>query len=161
MLDKKYTQIVTHVVHQLVSEFDVSFLIIENLSVSHQPSRKSKSLVGYTVISSDVRVRNLTSDGLKSILVKGKDVWFDNDVIDGVMKCMGLIVDGGVRVTKSLTTDQRQQGLKEDGFGDSKMKSSLMTYFSFVRLSEKDLRQRVELVWKNFLEDTDMEEVGE
>ena len=155
MLDQRFVQIVTHIVHRLVGDHDIGFLIIENLSVSHQPSRKSKSLVGYTVISSDVRVRNLTSDGLKSILVKGKDDWFDDDVIDGVMKCMGLIVDGGVRVTKSLTTDQRQQGLKEDGFGDSKMKSSLMTYFSFIRLSEKDLRQRVDLVWKNFLDETE------
>ena len=79
MLDKKYIQIVTHIVHRLVGDHDVGFLIIENLSVSHQPSRKSKSLVGYTVISSDVRVRNLTSDGLKSFLVKGKDDWFDED----------------------------------------------------------------------------------
>ena len=30
-----------------------------------------------------------------------------------------------------------------------------MTYFSFVRLSEKDLRQRVDLVWKNFLDETE------
>jgi len=158
MLDNKFVQIVTHIVHRLVGDHDVGFLVIDNLSISHQPSRRSKSLVGYTVISSDVRLRNLTSDGLKSILVKGKDDWFDDDVIDGVMRCMGLIVDGGVRITKSLTTDQRQQGLKEDGFGDSKMKSSLMTYFSFVRLSEKDLRQRVDLVWKNFLEETELEE---
>ena len=158
MLDKKFVQIVTHIVHRLVGDHDVGFLVIDSLSISHQPSRRSKSLVGYTVISSDVRLRNLKSDGLRSILVKGKDDWFDDDVIDGVMRCMGLIVDGGVRITKSLTTDQRQQGLKEDGFGDSKMKSSLMTYFSFVRLSEKDLRQRVDLVWKNFLEETELEE---
>lgn len=158
MLDNKFVQIVTHIVHRLVGDHDVGFLVIDSLSISHQPSRRSKSLVGYTVISSDVRLRNLTSDGLKSILVKGKDDWFDDDVIDGVMRCMGLIVEGGVRITKSLTTDQRQQGLKEDGFGDSKMKSSLMTYFSFVRLSEKDLRQRVDLVWKNFLEETELEE---
>ena len=158
MLDKKFVQIVTHIVHRLVGDHDVGFLVIDNLSISHQPSRRSKSLVGYTVISSDVRLRNLTSDGLKSILVKGKNDWFDDDVIDGVMKCMGLIVDRGVRITKSLTTDQRQEGLKEDGFGDSKTKSSLMTYFSFVRVSEKDLRQRVDLVWKNFLEETELEE---
>jgi hypothetical protein len=158
MLDKKFVQIVTHIVHRLVGDHDVGFLVIDNLSISHQPSRRSKSLVGYTVISSDVRLRNLTSDGLKSILVKGKDDWFDDDVIDGVMRCMGLIVEGGVRITKSLTTDQRQEGLKEDGFGDSKTKSSLMTYFSFVRVSEKDLRQRVDLVWKNFLEETELEE---
>jgi len=158
MLDKKFVQIVTHIVHRLVGDHDVGFLVIDSLSISHQPSRRSKSLVGYTVISSDVRLRNLTSDGLKSILVKGKDDWFDDDVIDGVMRCMGLIVEGGVRITKSLTTDQRQEGLKEDGFGDSKTKSSLMTYFSFVRVSEKDLRQRVDLVWKNFLEETELEE---
>ena len=158
MLDQRFVQIVTHIVHRLVGDHDIGFLIIENLSISHQPSRRSKSLVGYTVISSDVRLRNLTTDGLKSILVKGKDDWFDDDVIDGVMKCMVLIVDGGVRITKSLTTDQRQEGLKEDGFGDSKTKSSLMTYFSFVRLSEKDLRQRVDLVWKNFLDETELEE---
>ena len=156
MLDQRFVQIVTHIVHRLVGDHDIGFLIIENLSISHQPSRRSKSLVGYTVISSDVRLRNLTTDGLKSILVKGKDDWFDDDeIVDGVMKCMGLIVEDGVRITKSLTTDQRQQGLKEDGFGDSKMKPSLMTYFSFVRLSEKDLRQRVELVWRNFLEETE------
>ena len=159
MLDQKFVQIVTHIVHRLVGDHDLGFLIIENLSISHQPSRRSKSLVGYTVISSDVRLRNLTTDGLKSILVKGKDDWFDDDeIVDGVMKCMGLIVEDGVRITKSLTTDQRQQGLKEDGFGDSKMKSSLMTYFSFIRLSEKNLRQRVDLVWKNFLEETELEE---
>jgi len=158
MLDNKFVQIVTHIVHRLVGDHDVGFLVIDNLSISHQPSRRSKSLVGYTVISSDVRLRNLTSDGLKSILVKGKDDWFDDDVIDGVMRCMGLIVEGGVRITKSLTTDQRQEGLKEDGFGDSKTKSSLMTYFSFVRVSEKDLRQRVDLVWTNFLEETELEE---
>jgi len=156
MLDQKFVQIVTHIVHRLVGDHDIGFLIIENLSISHQPSRRSKSLVGYTVISSDVRLRNLTTDGLKSILVRGKDDWFDDDeIVDGVMKCMGLIVDGGVRITKSLTTDQRQEGLKKDGFGDSKTKSSLMTYFSFVRLSEKDLRQRVDLVWKNFLDETE------
>jgi len=158
MLDNKFVQIVTHIVHRLVGDHDVGFLVIDNLSISHQPSRRSKSLVGYTVISSDVRLRNLTSDGLKSILVKGKDDWFDDDVIDGVMRCMGLIVEGGVRTTKSLTTDSRQEGLKENGFGDSKTKSSLMTYFSFVRVSEKDLRQRVDLVWKNFLEETELEE---
>ena len=95
-----------------MGDHDIGFLIIENLSVSHQPSRRSKSLVGYTVISSDVRLRN-------------------------------------------LTTDQRQEGLKKDGFGDSKTKSSLMTYFSFIRLSEKDLRQRIELVWRNFLDETE------
>ena len=103
MLDQKFVHIVTHIVHRLVGDHDIGFLIIENLSISHQPSRRSKSLVGYTVISSDVRLRNLTTDG----------------------------------------------------FGDSKTKSSLMTYFSFIRLSEKDLRQRIELVWRNFLDETE------
>ena len=77
MLDQRFVQIVTHIVHRLVGDHDIGFLIIENLSISHQPSRRSKSLVGYTVISSDVRLRNLTTDGLNSILVKGKDDWFD------------------------------------------------------------------------------------
>ena len=159
MLDQRFVQIVTHIVHRLVGDHDIGFLIIENLSISHQPSRRSKSLVGYTVISSDVRLRNLTSDGLKSILVKGKDDWFDDDeIVDGVMKCMDLIVDGGVRITKSLTTDQRQEGLKWNGFGDSNTKSSLMIYFSFVRLSDRDLQQRIELIWKDFLEETELEE---
>jgi hypothetical protein len=46
-------------------------------------------------------------------------------VIDGVMKCMGLIVDGGVRITKSLTTDQRQEGLITDEEFESKKKELL------------------------------------
>ena len=158
MLSDRYRNVVVLVVIELMEKFDVGFIFVEDLKISHQPDRlrlstlTKNSLEGEVVISQNVKVTTLNQRGLDDVLInRGKDDWFgegfgDDGVLEGTMRCFDLLVEKGIKIISGLKLDRRKENLTIDGYGDSKTRSELWTSFSFTPISREDLRSRVKVI---------------
>ena len=158
MLSDKYRNVVVLCVLDLIDKFDVGFIVVEDLSISHQPDRlglsnlSKNSLEGQVVISQNVKVTTLNQRGLDDVLINtGEDSWFEESggedgVLEGTMRCFDLLVDKGIKIITGLKLDRRKENLTLEGYGDSKTKSELWTSFSYNLISREDLRSRVKLI---------------
>jgi hypothetical protein len=84
MLSDRYRNVVVLVVIELMEKFDMGFIFVEDLKISHQPDRlrlstlTKNSLEGEVVISQNVKVTTLNQRGLDDVLInRGKDDWFE------------------------------------------------------------------------------------
>lgn len=158
MLGDTYRSIVTVVVLDLMDKFDIGFIVIEDLSVSHQPDRlrlsnlTRNSLEGEVVISQNVKITTLNQRGMDDVLIHhGQEDWFeeeygDEGTLDGTMKCLDLLMEKGIKIITGLKLDRRKENLTLEGYGDSKTKSELWTSFSYTLISREDLRSRVKVI---------------
>ena len=160
MLDSRFRHLVVSCILDLMEKDDLGFLLVEDLTVSHQPDRirlselERNTLEGEVIINHSVKVSTMNSKGLNDILHhQGKDEWFDvgegeDDWIIGTMKCLGLLVEQGIKIVRSVKMDTRKENLTVEGYGDPRTKTSLFTSFNWIVISKDDLERKVRMIFQ-------------